>query len=107
MASQSGYSQTKRGSRTCPASPGKAVTPQNGQMGAGPSSSMLIPHDISLRMGTRLTLNQCARGQRRSVLHLDADFDAGWSAYACSSHGVFQIGIGGEGMGFIDRAEPV
>jgi hypothetical protein len=29
-------------SRTCPASPGRAVTPQKGQMGARPSSSMLI-----------------------------------------------------------------
>jgi hypothetical protein len=26
----------------CPASPGRAVTPQNGQMGARPSSSILI-----------------------------------------------------------------
>jgi hypothetical protein len=42
-------------------------------------------------------------GSSRSVLHLDADFDTGWSAHAPSCHGVFQIGIGGEGVNFLDR----
>src|ERR1700693_2829883 len=45
--------------------------------------------------------------KHRSVLHLDADFDAGWSAHARPSHGISQIGIGGEGVSFVDRGEPV
>ena len=63
-ASQSGFSQTNSGSAQEPASEGRAVTPQKGQMGARPTSVAggLTAH------GARSKSMWCPRSPTRSMM---------------------------------------